>query len=73
MSKRTKVIAFGLPMYFMDGDDGVPELHGIFSGLYTAILAPIDAFFNGGIGFYFMEYEGPYLRALWHYLFGESE
>ena len=68
-----KVIAFGLPMKMKTGDDGVPELHGFWSTPYTFILAPIDAFFNGGQGFGFMEYEGSYWKALWHFLFGEQE
>lgn len=67
-----KIIAFGLPMEMKEGEDGVPELHGFFSGFYTEFLAPIDAFFNGGEGFYFTTYEGSYWKALWHYLFSKN-
>ena len=69
-----KVIAFGLPMELhFEADDGVPELRGFWSLFYIYILAPIDDLLNNGEEYMFFEYEGCYLKALYHYLFHKGE
>jgi hypothetical protein len=60
-SEAKRVIYMGFPVWLCS-DDGCNTLWGFWSwvpGLY----------FNGA----FMEYEGSYWPALWHWLFGSQE
>ena len=66
--KVEKVIACGLPMKFCTSCNC---LWGFWSYIYTLLIAPIEAWLNGG--FYFLSYKGSYLKALWDFILGRDQ
>ena len=61
-SERVKVIICGFPMWveFREGADEIPTIGGFWSFLLDYLP------FTGVM----LEYEGSYLKGLWHWMFG---
>ena len=67
---KLKAITWGLPIKIFIAEDGVPEVYGFFSPIYTGLLAPLESIFSSS--FTFMVYENcNYFQALWYIATGK--